>query len=321
MTQNILLTYFLFAVGFVILIKGADLLVDAASSIANRLGVSDLVIGLTVVSFGSSAPELLVNITASAMGRTDLAIGNVLGSNIINILLGLGIAAAICPIHLKKSTIWREIPFSLMAILVVALMANDNLIFPNKISSISRLDGLILLLLFAVFLYYIYGLSTDTEVEKNSKHYEVLVSVLMIIGGLIGLTLGGKWIVEGATLVALKLGASEAFIGLTIVAIGTSLPEIVTSAVAASKKKSDIAVGNIVGSNIFNILWVLGLSSIIRTLDFRPVLNIDIAMVIFATAFLFVSLFVGKKHTIGKREGIGFIAAYAIYTAYLIYRG
>ncbi len=321
MTQKIFITYFFFAIGFVILIKGADILIDAASSLANKLGVSDLVIGLTVVSFGSSAPELLVNITASSMGRTDLAIGNVLGSNIINILLGLGIAAAICPIHLKKSTIWREIPFSLMAIFVVALMANDNLIFPNKISSISRLDGLILLLLFAVFLYYIYGLSTDTEVEKNSKHYTVLVSVLMIIGGLIGLTLGGKWIVEGATLVALKLGASEAFIGLTIVAIGTSLPEIVTSAVAASKKKSDIAVGNIVGSNIFNILWVLGLSSIIRTLDFRPVLNVDIAMVIFATAFLFVSLFVGKKYTIGKREGIGFIAAYAIYTAYLIYRG
>lgn len=317
-----MLSYILLIIGFLILIKGAAVLVDGASSIAKSLRVSDLVIGLTVVSMGSSAPELIVNIIASIRGNTDLAVGNVLGSNTANILLGLGIAATIYHLKVQKSTVWKEIPFSLLAVLAMALMANDALIDGSISSAITRADGLVLLLFFTIFLFYIYSLGSGEVAErKESKQHSMAVSFLMITAGLIGLTLGGKWVVDGAMVIGRGLGASEALIGLTIVALGTSLPEIVTSAVAAYKKNADIAVGNVVGSNIFNIFWVLGLVSVVRPIDFSPALNEDIAMVVFTTTLLFVILFIGKKHTIERWEGFGFIGIYVAYIAYLIYRG
>lgn len=315
--------YILLIIGFALLLKGGAVLVDGATSVARRLGLSDLVIGLTVVSIGSSAPELIVNIVASVKGNADLAVGNILGSNTANILLGLGVAALIHNIKVSKSTVWKEIPFSLLAVIVLGIVANDALLNGVASSAITRADGLILLSFFSIFLYYVFSLSKNNSnaVECDDGERTVARALLMIAVGGLGLALGGKWVVDGAVAIGRHLGVSEALIGLTVVAIGTSLPEIVTSAIAARKNRADIAVGNIVGSNIFNIFWVLGLVSVIRPIPFSPELNFDILIVIFATALLFVFLFVGRKHTLTRWQGLGFIVIYAVYLAFLIYRG
>lgn len=318
-----ILTYFLLPFGFIFLVKGASFLVVGASSLARKFGVSSLVIGLTIVAFGTSAPELIVNIFASLNGNTDIAIGNILGSNIANILLILGISAVIFPLTVKKGTVWKEIPLALLAVLVMAFMANDVLIDGASFSALTRIDGLILLSFFVIFLYYTFGISKirDDENVPSSEiiqEYSTGRSVAMIFLGLVGLTLGGKWIVDVAVALASGLGVSQSVIGLTVVAIGTSLPELATSAVAAYKKNVDIAVGNIVGSNIFNIFWILGLSSIISPLPFPAESARDIIMVIFATLLLFLFLFVGKKHTIERWQGVIFILLYIVYIIFLV---
>ncbi len=317
-----IITYGLFILGFVALIKGADLLVDGASSLAKKFGISAIVIGLTIVAFGTSAPELIVNIFASIQGNTDIAIGNILGSNICNILLILGISALIFPLAVKKNTTWKEIPLAFLAVLAIGFMANDALIDGSDFSAITRIDGLILLGFFVIFLYYTHGISKGGDLEETGiKKYKISTSILMIIGGLIGLTLGGKWIVDGAVSIASSLGISQSLIGLTIVAVGTSLPELATSAMAAYKKQADIAVGNIVGSNIFNIFWILGLSAVIKPLPFSSVLNLDIFMTILATLLLFLAMFVGKKRILERWQGAGFIFIYLIYITVLVIRG
>ncbi|OHA66639.1 MAG: sodium:proton exchanger [Candidatus Wildermuthbacteria bacterium RIFCSPHIGHO2_02_FULL_47_12] len=317
-------TSILFFVGFAALIKGAGLLVDGASSLARRLGVSALVIGLTIVAFGTSAPELIVNIFASIQGNTDIAIGNILGSNIANILLILGISAAIYPLAVKKGTVWKEIPLAFLAVIVLAFMANDVLIDRGASSALTRIDGLILLSFFIIFLYYVFGISkaepSDT-VEIKPRARSLLRSYLMIGGGLVGLVVGGKWIVDGATVIATSFGMSEALIGLTVVAVGTSLPELATSAVAAYKKDVDIAVGNIVGSNIFNIFWILGVSAIIHPLSFSQALMGDVLMTVVATFLLFATMFIGKRHILERWQGVSFIALYAVYIVYIVIRG
>ncbi len=318
-----ILTYILFFVGFGALIKGADLLVDGASSVAKRLGVSTLVIGLTIVAFGTSAPELLVNMLASINGNTDIAIGNILGSNIANILLILGISAVIYPLAVKKGTAWKEIPLAFLAVIVLAFMANDTLIDGGSFSALTRIDGLILISFFIIFLYYVFGISKAEPadaVETTPRMYSLLRSCFMIGGGLLGLVIGGKWIVDGAVAIATGLGVSEALIGLTVVAVGTSLPELATSAVAAYKKDVDIAVGNVVGSNIFNIFWILGVSAIIRPLPFSPMFASDLLMTVFATLLLFVFLFIGKRNILERWQGICFIVFYIGYIAYVIIR-
>lgn len=319
-----ILTYILFFIGFVLLIKGADLLVDGASSLAKRLGISTLVIGLTIVAFGTSTPELIVNILASINGNTDIAIGNILGSNVANILLILGISAAIYPLAVKKGTVWKEIPLAFLAVIVLAFVVNDAWIDNSPFSALTRIDGFILLSFFIIFLYYVFGISkaepVDT-VETTPRTYSLWRSSLMIGGGLVGLVVGGKWIVDGAVAFATGLGVSEALIGLTIVAVGTSLPELATSAVAAYKKDVDIAVGNIVGSNIFNIFWILGVSAIIRPLPFSPMLASDVFVTVLATLLLFIFLFVGKRHILERWQGVCFIALYIGYVVYLIFRG
>lgn len=317
------LIYVLFIVGFVILIKGADLLVDGAASIAGRLGISSIVIGLTVVAFGTSLPELLVNIIASIEGNTEIAIGNILGSNIANILLILGIASIIYPLSVKKNTTFKEIPFSLLAALVLGILANDILIDQSGSSLLSHSDGIILLCFFAIFMYYVFTITkTHDGNEDEIKIISWKRSVTYIILGLIGLTIGGKWIVDGAVTVATDLGVSQSLIGLTVVAIGTSLPELATSAVAAFKRNTDIAIGNVVGSNIFNIFWILGLSSIIKPLPFNEDSNIDIFMVILSSMLLFVFLSFGKrKHLLHMWHGFLFLLIYIIYLIYLINRG
>ncbi len=314
-------TYLLFIVGFVFLIKGADFLVEGASAIARRFNVSDLVIGLTVVAFGTSTPELFVNIVASARGNTDIAIGNVLGSNICNVFLILGVSAVIYPLSVSKGTVWKEIPFSLLAVVVLGLMANDRLIDGAGYSLLTRIDGLVLLAFFVIFLYYSFGIAK--AIEGMDEHVPVksagfTISLLLVVVGLIGLTLGGKWIVDGAVALAKSFGMSESLVGLTIVAIGTSLPELATSAMAAYKKNVEIAVGNVVGSNIFNIFFVLGISATVKPLPFEAKSNWDIGVVIVSGLLLFLSMFTGKKRSLDRWEGIGFLILYGAYVTFLI---
>jgi len=317
-----MLIFVLFALGFIALIKGAGLLVDGAASIAKKLKISNIVIGLTIVSFGTSAPELLVNLFAAGSGETELAIANVFGSNISNVLLILGISALIYPLAIQRSTAWKEIPFSLLAILLVGILANDLLIDKMEISILSRIDGLVLLALFIVFIYYTFGIAkTGGESQSGIKEFSVFKSITFIILGLVGLTLGGKWIINGAIHFAELLGLSKTLVGLTIVAIGTSLPELATSAVAAYKKNAEIAIGNIVGSNIFNLLWILGISAVVSPLAFRISSNIDLGMVILSSFLLFIFIFIGKKHILERWQGAIFIFTYLSYITFVIMRG
>ncbi|MEQ8548508.1 MAG: calcium/sodium antiporter [Cyclobacteriaceae bacterium] len=321
--------YILFVIGFVLLIKGADLLVDGASAIAKKYNISELVIGLTIVSFGTSMPELVVNILASADGSSELAIGNILGSNVANVLLILGIAAIIKPLPIQKSIYFTEIPISLTAILLVGFLANANLFAEVKGLSLSRIDGAILLSFFGLFMTYIFVVSknktsngeADTSQESDIKDYSNGKAILLTIIGSFALFLGGKWVVEGAFEIALLFGLSETFIGLTVVAIGTSLPELVTSAIAAKKGQADLAVGNVIGSNIFNVLWILGISAVIRPLPFFVVSNTDILMVVLSSTMLIFAVIIGKKPRIDRWEGAVFVLVYLLYISYLVMRG
>jgi len=315
-----MITYILFIIGFFLLIKGADLLVDGSASIAKKLKISSIVIGLTIVAFGTSAPEFIVNIFASVRGNSEIAIGNILGSNIANILLILGISAIIYPITAKKNTVLKEIPLSLLAAIVLGLMANDLIIDGAGFSGITRIDGFILLSFFIIFLYYTFGITKSDKdiVEEEIKVFSYSKAVIFIILGLAGLVIGGKWIVDGAIKIAELFNISQSLIGLTIVAIGTSLPELATSAIAAYKKQSDIAIGNVVGSNIFNIFWILGASAIIRPLPFSNSSNGDIAMTIFASVILFIVMFIGKKRVIERWQGVFMVTLYAGYVVFLV---
>lgn len=315
------ITLSLFLAGFYFLIKGADWLVIGASSIAKKFRVSNLMIGLTVVSFGTSAPELIVNLIASFQGSSDLAIGNVIGSNISNVLLILGIAAVIFPLAVKRGTTWKEIPFNLLAILALWLLINDTLIDAGSASLLSRIDGGILLLFFIIFLYYTFGIGKVEGEGEDVKKHSTWISVMMVIAGMLGLAFGGKWIVDGAIVIAQFFGMSESLIGLTIIAIGTSLPELAATAVAAWKHNPDIAIGNIIGSNIFNIFWILGLSALAKPLFFNNDLNIDIYVMFIATIILFLFMFVGKKNILQRWQGVVMIGLYVAYVVYLVLRG
>jgi cation:H+ antiporter len=288
------------------------------------LNISDLVIGLTVVAFGTSMPELFVNIIASFKGNTDIAIGNVVGSNIANIFLILGVSSVIYPLAVTKGTVWKEIPFSLLAAIVLFVNANDQLLDGSQMSDLNRIDGLVFLSFFIIFIYYTFSIATRIEgMEEHvpAKQYGRLRSFLYVILGLAGLTLGGKWIVDGAVVFATKFGMSESLVGLTIVAVGTSLPELATSAVAAYKRNVEIAVGNVVGSNIFNIFFVLGISATIKTLPFQARNNLDIGVVVISSLLLFLFMFTGKKHSLDRWEGIAFLILYGGYVTFLIIQG
>ena len=319
-----ILPYILLIVGFILLIKGADFLVAGASSIARRFDVSDLVIGLTVVAFGTSSPELFVNIISSIKGNTDIAIGNVLGSNIANIFLILGVSSIIYPLTVGTGTVWKEIPLSLLAAILLGILANDQLIDMANTSSLTRIDGLVFLSFFIIFLYYSVSIAKKVEGMEDhvpTKQYGLAKSLLWVLSGLIGLTLGGQWIVDSAVKLAVKFGMSQSLAGLTIVAVGTSLPELATSAVAARKKNVEIAVGNVVGSNIFNIFFVLGISSVIKPLPFQARSNIDIGVVTLASILLFAYMFTAKKRSLDRWEGIIFVLMYTAYITFVIIQG
>ncbi len=312
--------YILFVIGFVLLILGSNWLVDGSSSLAKRFNIPDLVIGLTIVSFGTSSPELLVNIMSSISGKGDIAVGNVLGSNIFNILIILGISAIIYPVSVNKTTIWKEIPFSLLAIIVVWILDNDVLLDHSAHSVLTRIDGLILLSFFVIFMYYVIEISMNnkTETIDITKKMPLWKSITFIIVGLTMLIFGSNWIVDGAVHIAKIFNLSESVIALTIVSAGTSLPELATSVVAAYKKNSDIAIGNVVGSNIFNIFFILGISATINPLKFSPSSNIDIIVAIMSTMLLFSFIFTFKGRTINRFEGIIFVILYIGYVTYLL---
>ncbi|MEQ8242360.1 calcium/sodium antiporter [Fulvivirga sp.] len=319
-----MLIYILFIVGFVFLIKGADLMVEGATSIGKKFNISSIIIGLTIVSFGTSLPELLVNLIASYNDNPDIGVGNVLGSNIANILLILGISALINPLPITKNTYFIEVPFSLTATLLVGFLANASLFHKSTELAISRTDGLMLLFFFFLFMGYVYIVSKQKKSEFSDAEYKEMPmgkSILLIVIGIVGLYFGGEWVVGGAIKMAQSFGMSERFIGLTIIAVGTSLPELVTSAVAAFKKDTDIAVGNVVGSNIFNLLWILGLSATIKDIPYDAISNSDIFMIISASTALILAVVIGKRPVISRWEGFFFLVAYAWYIIFLIQRG
>lgn len=316
-----LLTVLLLLLGFALLIKGADYLVKGASALARKFNVSELVIGLTIVAFGTSTPELVVSIVSSAKGLNEVVYGNVIGSNIFNLYFILGVSAIIFPIVVQRSTIRKEIPYSLWAIVLFFILANDELLWGNE-NYLSRIDSLIMLFFFGAFMVYVfYNMKSDPEptpsVEK--KDYATWITIIMIIGGLVGLVIGGQMVVNNAVTIARSFNLSDKLIGLTIIAAGTSLPELATSAVASYRKNSDISIGNVVGSNIFNLLFVLPVSGLIRPMDYDSSLNMDNYVLMAGTVLLFI-LFLGKTSKLTRWEALLLLIGYIVYVAYLIWR-
>ena len=321
-----MIEYIYFILGIIFLLKGADFLVDGSSSLGKRLGISSLVIGLTIVAFGTSMPELVVNVLAALKGATEIAFGNIIGSNISNILLVLGITAIIANIKVERATTWKQMPFALLAVVVLFIISNKYIITGSEVFSLNRVDGLILLAFFSIFIYYVIDLAMKSKskaVKKELKFDKRSYSniTFLIVLGLIGLYFGGKWTVDGAVYIASQLGLSQFLISATVVAIGTSLPELMTSVVAATKGKVDLAVGNIIGSNIFNIFWILGLTSLISPIFIPSFINIDIIILLLVTLVLFFAMFVGKRHQLDRWQGWAFVLFYIIYIAFLIWRG
>jgi len=305
--------------GLVLLVKGADWLVSGASSVAKRFNISDLAIGLTIVAFGTSAPELVVNVVASVQKHQEIVFGNVIGSNIFNLMGILGIVGLIAPLTVQSSTAWKEIPLSFLAALVLFFMANAWFLSEELI--VSRFDGIILLMGFAGFLYYVSKQLKKDEAtldESAEKQLSVGKASSFIGIGLAGLIGGGRLVVDNAIEIAQYLQWSEKIIGLTIVSIGTSLPELATSVVAVMKKNTDIAVGNVVGSNIFNILLILATSAIVSPIPYSIGFNIALLVLLAGTVFLFAAMFLGGRKTLDRWEAGILLSGYVVYTAYLL---
>lgn len=312
----------LLIVGFLLLMKGADYFVDGASAIAKKLRIPSIVIGLTIVAFGTSAPELAVSLGAALKGSNDIAIGNVVGSNLFNTLVVLGVSAAITPVMVKREIIKRDYPLSVIAAILLGILSMDMILGKTHTMTIGRIDGVILLALFVLFLINtikggLKGRNAAVE-EVDNMNLSLWKSVLIIVLGLAGIIIGGDLSVESAKDIARAFGMSEALIGLTIVAFGTSLPELVTSIVAARKGENDIAVGNVVGSNIFNILLILGLSATILPMNMSGTYLYDIIILIVVTVATYIPI--ARTNKVGRPMGIVMVGSYLLYTIYLIMR-
>lgn len=308
--------FVLLAVGLFLVIRGASWLVDSATALARRASVSDLAIGLTVVAFGTSLPELAVNLFAVVQETPAVAIGNITGSNIANILLILGLSAVVYPLQVGKGTVWKEIPFTLMAAFVLWLMCSDHAFVSQEKGILSRGEGFTLLCFFVLFLFYTSGIAPRLPgISETIPAVPLSIRWILVKlpAGLLLLIAGGKAAVSGAVQLALWAGLSEGFISVSLVAVGTSLPELATSIVAAWKKNPDIAVGNVVGSNLFNILLVLGLSSVIRPLVIPPELFLSLWMTMGASILLFICMFTGQRHRIDRWEGLLMLVLYGVY--------
>lgn len=313
-------------VGFVLLVKGADFFVEGASSIAKRMHIPTIVIGLTIVAFGTSAPELAVSLSAAIKGSNDIAIGNVVGSNIFNLLVVIGVSAMISPLTVKRSMIKKDYPLSIFAAVLLGVLCLDSVLFHAKETTLGRMDGVILLVCFVFFMYITVreGLrgrkdaKKEHEDEVENMSFPIGKSIVLLVVGLAGIAFGGDLSVEGAKEIARAFGLSEALTGLTIVAIGTSLPELVTSIVAAKKGESDIALGNVVGSNLFNIFFILGCSATILPMHVSGTYIYDIGLLIIVSVLAFIPIAKSKK--VGRVMGGVMTLAYVAYTVYLIMR-
>ena len=313
--------YILLLLGFVFLIKGADGFVSGASSIAKKFSIPPLIIGLTIVAFGTSAPEAAVSVTAALKGQNDMAIANVVGSNIFNFLVVIGVTAMVKPIKVQKSTIIKEFPFVILSCFVLSVISHDVRFQNATENMLSRADGFILLSLFAIFMYYLIEMALTSKDQAEQDDVEEIAlskSIIYSIVGIIGIVLGGQLVVNSASNIALAWGMSENLVGLTIVSVGTSLPELVTSIVAARKGERDIAIGNAVGSNIFNLLFVLGVSSAIHSIAVHPIVFYDM-MIMIATTILTYLLSVTKR-SISRGEGAVLFVLYIVYLVYIIMR-
>ena len=303
--------------GLVLILLG---LTDGASSLAKRFKISDLVIGLTVVAFGTSAPELAVSLSSAIKGSADIAIGNVVGSNMFNTLMIVGCTAFFAPIIVTRNTLLKEIPLCILASVALLAISNDMLLDKQPLDMVSRTDGFLLLLFFIIFMVYTFSIARqhgDEEAEEV-KQIPLWLSLIYIIGGLAALVFGGNIFVDGATGIARSLGVSESVIGLTLVAGGTSLPELATSVVAALKKNPEMAIGNVVGSNLFNIFLVLGASATITPLNLIGITNFDLLSLVIASVILWFFGVFYKKRTITRVEGTILVVCYIAYTATLV---
>ncbi|RDY24660.1 sodium:calcium antiporter [Romboutsia maritimum] len=316
------MNYILLIIGFLLLIKSADTFVVGSSSIARTLKVPTLIIGLTIVAFGTSAPEAAVSITAALQGQNDIAIANIVGSNIFNLLAVVGVASIINPIKVQKSTILKEFPFALLASVVLLILSQDTKFQGYNENLLTRADGLMLLSLFSIFMYYLIEMAVtskeDMSVDQVDETMSMKKSIIMSILGVAGIVVGGKIVVDAASSIAISWGMSQNLVGLTIVAVGTSLPEFVTSIIAAKKGESDIAIGNVVGSNIFNILFILGISSVINNINIHPIVFIDMIIMILVTILAYA--FSTTKRNVKKVEGVILTFLYVVYMIYIIIR-
>lgn len=314
-------SFILLIVGLVLILLGADALVNGASAVARKYGISEFVVGLTIVGIGTSAPELIVSAISAINGSSDIAIGNVVGSNISNVFMILGITAIIAPISLTKSNLKYDLPIALGVSLLLFVLAYDSIFLGKEFNVISRWDGLILIAMFVLFMIYSFKSSASGDQNGESAESEngkvnIVKSVLLIVCGLVGLVLGGRLFVNSGSDIARGFGVSDAFIGITVMAVGTSLPELAASVNAAIKKKGQMALGNVIGSNIFNILLILGTSSIIRPLTLGGITMIDMGMMILTTVMIMLSaLLISKKEI---KRGVGALF-FMIYIAYIVY--
>lgn len=306
--------FFLIIIGFILLIKGADFLVDGASSLAKKFQISDIIIGLTIVSIGTSMPELFVAITSNFHNASDISIGNVIGSNLCNLLLILGATAIIKDIKFKNNTKYIEIPFLIMTNITLFILVQDGIL--------SQKESCILIFLFICFIIYTYLMAKNspTPIQKvSTKKISILKSVFLIIIGIIALKYGGEFVVENAKKLAKLFNVSDKIIGCTIIAIGTSLPELITSIISALKGNTDLALGNIIGSNIFNILLILGTSSFVNTIYFNLSYNIEIIILYTTSLLLFIFPHLSPKNYMSKREGFIFLGTYITYILITIF--
>ncbi|HOX83331.1 MAG TPA: calcium/sodium antiporter [Chryseolinea sp.] len=322
-----LLQITLLLAGFAILIKGADFLVSGSSSIAKKFNISNLVIGLTVVAFGTSTPELIVSLLAAINGKSDASFGNVIGSNNFNLLFILGIAGLIYPLVVQRNTVKYEVPLSLLAALVLYILVNDQILWgtiqddPKYGGVLSRLDSIILLSFFGLFMFYVFRTmknSNDIDESSSIKLYTTPVGIGLVVLGMAMLIGGGKLVVDSSLFIANEFGLSQKLIGLTILAAGTSLPELATSAVAAYRKNTDIAIGNVIGSNIFNIFFILGITGLIHPIQYNASLNFDLEVLGFATIVTMIFMFTINKRKLDRWEAFLLLGGYISYTIYLI---
>ncbi len=303
--------------GLALIVFGADALVDGSTSVAKRSGISDFVIGLTIVGMGTSAPEMVVSMLGAIKGSADVSIGNVIGSNIFNTLLIAGLTALILPMAITKENKRQDIPFNILVVVLLIILGMNRTLLGAGTDSLSRIDGIILLLIFAMFMYFSFRNGSENPEDVGDPKFGTGVSILMIMGGLAGLILGGNLFVNSATDIAHRLDISEKFIALTILAGGTSLPELATCVVAAVKKNPSLALGNVIGSNLFNILLILGGSAVIRPLSFASISYVDLGVLLLSSLLLLVSAWTGKNNKVDRFDGALFLICFVGYFTYL----